>query len=124
MCPLWRKVDGRRIWRGDWRVSHLFGSLVSCDHEVGENADVGGAHGVGEEADVGGGGQQTRVAEVTYMVWQLAVPLSDGCFNARRLLTESRRACVALLPSMRQLGYQKLCCACVDLGGQGWLVYA
>jgi hypothetical protein len=32
--------------------------LVSCDHEVGEEAGVGGTHGVGEEADMGGGGQQ------------------------------------------------------------------
>jgi hypothetical protein len=31
---------------------------VSCDHDIGEKAGVGGAHGVGEEADVGGCGQQ------------------------------------------------------------------
>jgi hypothetical protein len=35
---------------------HLFGSLVSYDHEVGEDAGVGGTHVVGEKADVGGGG--------------------------------------------------------------------
>jgi hypothetical protein len=48
------------VWRGDWRVSHLFGNSVSCDHEVSEDASVEGAHGVGEEADVGGGGQLKR----------------------------------------------------------------
>jgi hypothetical protein len=61
-------ADGGRedgIWRGDWRVSYLFGSLVSCNHEVGEDASVGGTHGVGEEADVEGAGQQTCVAVVT-----------------------------------------------------------
>ena len=91
--------------------------MVSCDHEVGEDADVGGAHGVGEEADVGGGDQQTCVVEVNYVVWRRAVPLSRGCFGARSLLTGNRRACVALLPLMRQLGYGKLWCTCVDLGG-------
>jgi hypothetical protein len=50
--------SGGGRWHGDWRVSHLFGSLVSCDHEVGEDAGVGVAHGVGEKADVGGGGRQ------------------------------------------------------------------
>ncbi|CAD6263221.1 unnamed protein product [Miscanthus lutarioriparius] len=29
---------------------------LSCDHKVGEEADMEGAHGVGEEADLGGGG--------------------------------------------------------------------
>ena len=29
---------------------------LSCDHEVGEEAGVGGAHEVGDVADVGGGG--------------------------------------------------------------------
>jgi hypothetical protein len=78
-------VVGRRAWRGDWRVSHLFGSLVSCDHEVGDDAGVGGAHGVGEEADVGGGGQQICVAEVTCVVWRRVIPLSGDYFGARRL---------------------------------------
>ena len=32
------------------------GPYASCDHEVGEEANVGGAHGVGDVADVGGGG--------------------------------------------------------------------
>jgi hypothetical protein len=57
---------------------------------------MGGTHGVGEEADVGGAGQKTCVAVVTYVVWQRAVPLSGGCFGARRLLTGSQRARVAL----------------------------
>lgn len=42
-CPLQWKVIGRRAWRGDWRVSLLFGNLVSCDHKVGEDTVIGGA---------------------------------------------------------------------------------
>jgi hypothetical protein len=30
---------------------------VSCDHDIGEEAGVGGVHGAGEEASVGGCGQ-------------------------------------------------------------------
>lgn len=86
------------VWRNDWRVSHLFDSLVSCVHEVCKDVGVGGAHGVGEKADVGGGGQQTCVAEVTSVVCWGMVPLNGGCFGARRLLTGTQRACVALLP--------------------------
>jgi hypothetical protein len=69
--------------------------------EVGEEAGVGGAHGVGEEADVGGGGQQICIAEVTYVVWRRAVPLSGGCFGTRRLFDGNWKACVALLILMR-----------------------
>ena len=54
-CGGWWPGGGRL--RGDWRVSHLCGSLVSCNHKDGEDASVGGVHGVGEEADVGGGAQ-------------------------------------------------------------------
>ena len=32
--------------------------LVSCDHEVDEEAGVGGTHGVGKESDMGGDGHQ------------------------------------------------------------------
>ena len=64
-----------------------------------------GAHGVGEEADVGGGGQQTSVVELT------CVDASD------RQLEGVCDTCT----SMRQLGYWKLRCARVDLGGRGWL---
>ena len=58
----------------------LVGPYASCDHEVGEEAGVGGAHEVGDDAGVGGGGQQICVAEVTCMVWLWAVPLSGSCF--------------------------------------------
>ena len=68
--------------------------------------------------------KQTCIAKVTCLVWRRAVPLSGGCFSASRLLTDSRRTCVALLHSMRKLGYWKLCCACVDLGGEVDLVSA
>jgi hypothetical protein len=37
------------------KASHL---LLALDHEVGEEATVGGAHEVGKEAGMGGGGQQ------------------------------------------------------------------
>jgi hypothetical protein len=66
---------------------------VSCDHKVGEDNGVGGTHGVGEEADVEGGSQQICVAEVTCVVWPRAVLLNGGCFDTRRLLTDSRRTC-------------------------------
>jgi hypothetical protein len=95
--------------------------LVSCNYEVGEDAGVGGTHGVGEEADVGGAGQQTCVAVVTYVVWQRAVPLRSGYFGAKRFLTGSQTARMALLPSMTQLSYWKLRCARMDLDGRGRL---
>jgi hypothetical protein len=71
-----RNIVKRRAVAGDWRASHLssnggrrFGETVhQCDHEIGEEAGVGGAHGVGEEANVGGGGQQICVIEVTCVV--------------------------------------------------------
>jgi hypothetical protein len=34
------------------------GLYASCDHEVGEEAGVGGAHQAGKEAGVGGSDQQ------------------------------------------------------------------
>jgi hypothetical protein len=60
-----RRLGGRR-WRGDSRASHLLavegdgmmGPYASCDHEVGEEAGVGGAHEAGNEASVGGDDQQ------------------------------------------------------------------
>ena len=82
--------------------------MVSCDHEVGEDADVGGAHGVGEEADVGGGAQQICVAEVTCVVWRRAVLLSGDCFGARRLYDWQPEAVCGTYAWMRQLGYWKL----------------
>jgi hypothetical protein len=94
---------------------------VSWGHKVGKDASVRGAHGVGKEADMGGGGQQTCVVEVTYVVWWWMVPLNGSCFDTRSLLISSRRTCVAFLPSMRQLGYWKLQCARMDLGGWGRL---
>ena len=59
-CGGWWSGGGRL--RDDWRVSHLFGSLVSCNHEDGMDAGMGGDHGVGEETDVGGGAQQICIA--------------------------------------------------------------
>jgi hypothetical protein len=55
--------SGEGLSRGDSRASHLLavegdglvGPYASCDHEVGEEADVGGAHEVGKEVGVGGG---------------------------------------------------------------------
>ena len=64
-----------------------------------------GAHRIGEEANVGGGGQQTCVAEVT------CVKASDW------QLEDVHGTCTW----MRQLGYWKLRCARVDLGGRGRL---
>ena len=64
-----------------------------------------GAHRIGEEADVGGGGQQTCVAKVTCVEASGRQP-EDVCGTCT---------------SMRQLGYWKLRCARVDLGGRGRL---
>jgi hypothetical protein len=58
--------DGVRRWRGDSRASHLLavegdGTMepyASCDHEVGEEAGMGGAHEAGNEVGEGGDGQQ------------------------------------------------------------------
>jgi hypothetical protein len=48
-------IGGRRIslpMEGDGFMA----LCASCDHEVGEEAGMGGTHGVGDVADVGGGG--------------------------------------------------------------------
>ena len=53
-------------WNGGSRASHLLevegdglvGPYASCDHEVGEEAGLGGTHEAGKEANMRGGRQQ------------------------------------------------------------------
>lgn len=48
------RLSGGGHWPGDLRASYL----LAVDHEIGEEAVVGGAHEISKEAGVGDSGQQ------------------------------------------------------------------